>query len=118
MKKLMMAMFLVLSIDAVAFDFTLDFHGRDPARLKAMGCKCDTQAELDAFLSGFYTKVAKKLHERGKAPVGILNANSCQGTGFFNTFSENLCTHFSVSDRTPFIRPIALVNFDEHGDIQ
>ncbi len=112
------AILFLLSFNAFAFDYSLNFYGRDPAKLKAMGCKCETQAQLDAFLSGFYTKVAKKLHERGKAPVGVLNANSCTGTGFFNTYSENLCSHFQASDRTPFIRPITLINFDEHGDIQ
>ena len=109
---------IFLSFSASAFDYSLNFHGRDPGKLKALGCKCDTQAELDSFLSGFYTRVSKKLHDRGKAPTGILNASSCTGTGFLNSFTENLCDHFTTSDFEPFIRPITLANFDEHGEIQ
>lgn len=116
MKIIIMISILIFSGNVYSFDFSLDYHGADVSKIKKMGCNCDTQTQVDSFISEYYKRLARELQRRGNSmPVGKIDRNSTISRGFFGAFTYDLASWLVPGDTKEYDRVIIYINWPEFG---
>ena len=117
MKKFVFLTLTGLSVTAYSFDYDLNYYGVNANKLKAMGCQCDSQNEVNAFISEFYSRVARELQKRNNnLPTGIIQAGTTNSSGFLGAFSESVSDWMLPGDIMNFDRVIVFVNWPEFNN--
>lgn len=108
---------MMFAFSSFGFDASLNYYGTDAAKVKAMGCGCDSQVEVDAFLSEYYKRVAREVQKRNNSiPAGVINAGTTNVQGFFGSFTENISTWLQAGDIKQYDRVIIFVNWPEYNN--